>query len=73
MWVMDEMFKWYPFGIVGQMHGDFFIKQGRDTRVSEIKRFRQHMKDVFWDRDRRWVIIFPEGGFYNKRFETSQK
>jgi len=73
MWVMDEMFKWYPFGIVGQMHGDFFIRQGRDTREGEIKRFRQHMKDVFWDRDRRWVIIFPEGGFYNKRFETSQK
>lgn len=36
-------------------------------------RLKQHLKDVFWDRDRRWVIVFPEGGFYHKRVESSQR
>ncbi len=73
MWVMDQMFKWYPFGVVGQMHGDYFIRQGRETRESEIQQFREHLREVFWDRDRRWVILFPEGGFYYKRVAQSQE
>lgn len=34
---------------------------------------RAHLEKVFWNRDRRWVILFPEGGFYYKRVESSQE
>ncbi|VDL78792.1 unnamed protein product [Nippostrongylus brasiliensis] len=73
IWLMDVMFRWSPFGIVGNNHGDYFIQQGRATRDKEIIRLKTHLKDVFWDRDRRWVIVFPEGGFYHKRVESSQR
>ncbi|VDO64146.1 unnamed protein product [Heligmosomoides polygyrus] len=73
LWLMDVMFRWSPFGIIGNNHGDYFIQQGRATREKEIIRLKQHLKDVFWDRDRRWVIVFPEGGFYHKRVESSQR
>ncbi|TKR87119.1 hypothetical protein L596_011575 [Steinernema carpocapsae] len=72
LWLMDQMFRWTPFGIVGQMHGDYFVRQGKETRHLEPLRLKEHLKDVYWDRDRRWVILFPEGGFYYKRIETSQ-
>ncbi|VDM51242.1 unnamed protein product [Toxocara canis] len=73
MWLMDVMFRWTPFGIIGRMHGDYFIKQGKATREKEILKLREHLRKVFWDRDRRWVILFPEGGFYYKRIASSQK
>ncbi|KIH43936.1 hypothetical protein ANCDUO_26051, partial [Ancylostoma duodenale] len=72
LWLMDVMFRWSPFGIIGNNHGDYFIKQGKATREKEILRLKQHLREVFWDRDRRWVILFPEGGFYHKRVESSQ-
>jgi len=55
------------------MHGDYFIQQGKATRHLEIDRLKEHLRNVFWERDRRWVILFPEGGFYYKRIESSQK
>ena len=72
MWLMDSMFRWTPFGIIGRMHGDYLITQGKATRDKEILNLKQHLREVFWDRDRRWVILFPEGGFYYKRCEISQ-
>ena len=73
IWLMDVMFRWTPFGIIGRMHGDYFIQQGKATRDKELVRLRAHLQKVFWNRDRRWVILFPEGGFFYKRKETSQK
>uniref|UniRef100_A0A7E4W1C5 Acyltransf_C domain-containing protein n=1 Tax=Panagrellus redivivus TaxID=6233 RepID=A0A7E4W1C5_PANRE len=73
VWLMDVMFRWTPFGIIGQMHGDYFIQQGKSTRDAELLRLREHLQNVFWERDRRWVILFPEGGFYYKRIDSSQK
>jgi lysophosphatidylglycerol acyltransferase 1 len=70
---MDVMFRWTPFGVIGRMHGDYFIQQGKATREKELIRLKEHLKKVFWERDRRWVILFPEGGFFYKRKETSQK
>lgn len=67
------MFRWTPFGIIGNMHGDYFIQQGKATREKELQKLRKHLKNVFWDRDRRLVILFPEGGFYYNRVESSQK
>jgi len=73
LWLMDVMFRWTPFGIIGRMHGDYFIQQGKATRDRELGRLENHLRRVFWDRDRRWVILFPEGGFYYKRVESSQE
>lgn len=67
------MFKWTPFGIISRIHGDYFIKQGKATREKEVEKLKEHLRKVFWERDRRWVILFPEGGFYYKRVESSQK
>lgn len=28
MWIVAGMFKWSPFGVVGQVHGDYYIWEG---------------------------------------------
>ncbi|PAV89094.1 hypothetical protein WR25_20513 [Diploscapter pachys] len=73
LWLMDVMFRWTPFGIIGNSHGDYFIQQGKATREKQLDLLKSHLRNVFWDRDRRWVILFPEGGFYYKRVESSQR
>lgn len=32
-----------------------------------------HLRDTFLPLERRWMVLFPEGGFLHKRLEVSQK
>ena len=32
-----------------------------------------HLKEYFLSQGRKWIILFPEGGFLRKRLETSQR
>lgn len=36
MWLMDHVFKYTNFGLVSLIHGDFFIRQVRNTAGSGI-------------------------------------
>ncbi|XP_078462064.1 acyl-CoA:lysophosphatidylglycerol acyltransferase 1 [Lampetra planeri] len=73
MWVMEHIFKFTNFGLVSWVHGDFFIKQGKAHREHQVELLRHHLGRVFRPRARRWLVLFPEGGFLRKRRETSQR
>ncbi|XP_071561577.1 acyl-CoA:lysophosphatidylglycerol acyltransferase 1 isoform X3 [Temnothorax nylanderi] len=73
MWIMDRVFKFTNFGIVSVLHQDFFISSGRKRREESLKQLQKHLKDSYIPRDRKWMVLFPEGGFLCKRRETSQK
>ncbi len=49
-----------------------FVLQGKEVRNSQMALFLQHIKDVYLTRKRKWVVIFPEGGFLRKRRQRSQ-
>ena len=61
LWIIDSIFRWTPFGFVGQVHGDTFVREGKAGRWRQEENLKRHLKRVFWDRDRRWIIVFPEG------------
>lgn len=71
MWIMDYLFKYTNFGLVSWIHGDFFIHSGKNTRTAELDRLANHMDTVYVTRRRKWIVLFPEGGFLKKRRETS--
>uniref|UniRef100_UPI00358FD8C8 acyl-CoA:lysophosphatidylglycerol acyltransferase 1 n=1 Tax=Myxine glutinosa TaxID=7769 RepID=UPI00358FD8C8 len=73
MWLMDYVFKYTNFGIVSIMHGDFFIKQGKAQREQQVAKFESHLSGVWHERRRRWLVLFPEGGFLRKRLKISQR
>jgi lysophosphatidylglycerol acyltransferase 1 len=56
-----------------QVHGDHFINEGKTIRDQELENLKRHLRKTFWDRDRWWVMLFPEGGFLYKRLESSQR
>jgi len=72
MWLMDKVFMYTNFGIVSWLHGDFFIQAGRDTREQSLLDLRDHLHNVFVKKDRKCLVLFPEGGFLRKRKAVSQ-
>ncbi|ELU12910.1 hypothetical protein CAPTEDRAFT_112881 [Capitella teleta] len=72
-WIMHKMFFYTHFGVVGQIRGDFFIETGKEVRELQPKLLAQYVKDVFLERGRRWLVVFPEGGFLHKRLKDSQQ
>lgn len=72
MWLMDHIFKYTNFGIVSLIHGDFFIRQGKSHRDQQLILLKKHLENKYRSRDRKWIVLFPEGGFLRKRRETSQ-
>uniref|UniRef100_A0A8C2DTE6 Lysophosphatidylglycerol acyltransferase 1 n=1 Tax=Cyprinus carpio TaxID=7962 RepID=A0A8C2DTE6_CYPCA len=72
MWLMDHVFKYTNFGVVSLIHGDFFIRQGKAHREKQLVYLKDHLDKYYYSRDRKWIVLFPEGGFLRKRRETSQ-
>ncbi|KAG5846317.1 hypothetical protein ANANG_G00113660 [Anguilla anguilla] len=72
MWLMDHVFKYTNFGLVSLIHGDFFIRQGKAFRDKQLIFLKEHLEQLYLSRDRKWVVLFPEGGFLRKRRDTSQ-
>lgn len=72
MWLMDHVFKYTNFGVVSLIHGDFFIRQGKAHRDKQLVYLKSHLDKFYYSRDRKWIVLFPEGGFLRKRRETSQ-
>ncbi|XP_078494702.1 acyl-CoA:lysophosphatidylglycerol acyltransferase 1 [Ciona intestinalis] len=87
IWVMDWLFQFLNFGWVSKCHGDFFLLQPTDARrlpkwfVGDISksnaiqqtRLSDCVRNNFSNRNRKWVIVFPEGGFLSKRRSGSQR
>lgn len=73
MWIMDRIFKYTNFGIVSILHEDFFIVSGKDKRGESLQALVKHLRESYIPRRRKWMVLFPEGGFLRKRKETSQR
>ena len=73
MWIMDRIFKFTNFGIISWMHDDFFIMSGKAGRMLTLVELKEHLTSVFLLKDRRYLVLFPEGGFLHKRKAISHQ
>lgn len=46
--------------------------QGKAHRDKQLVYLKEHLDKYYYSRDRKWIVLFPEGGFLRKRRETSQ-
>lgn len=59
LWIMDACFKWTNFGVVSQMHGDYFLKTKQYVNGSIMTHCvtaYSQFKDL--------IVLFPEGWLY---------
>ncbi|KAL4238389.1 Acyl-CoA:lysophosphatidylglycerol acyltransferase 1 [Mactra antiquata] len=73
MWIMDYIFMYTNFGWISLLHGDFFIEQGKKYREQQLIKLREHLINQYLQQDKRWIVLFPEGGFLYKRRKPGQK
>ncbi|XP_050083843.1 acyl-CoA:lysophosphatidylglycerol acyltransferase 1-like isoform X2 [Anopheles aquasalis] len=73
MWIMDRLFKYTNFGAVSLVHQDFFIASGKNNRDKSLQQLKSHIEKCYVPRKRKWMVLFPEGGFLRKRKEVSQR
>uniref|UniRef100_A0A8R1I1U4 PlsC domain-containing protein n=1 Tax=Caenorhabditis japonica TaxID=281687 RepID=A0A8R1I1U4_CAEJA len=65
MWVIYNIWKFTPLGVMWTSHGNFFVNGGARRRESQLKLFKDHLKDYFYKFDFGWCIMYPEGSrFY---------
>jgi lysophosphatidylglycerol acyltransferase 1 len=73
MWIMDSLFKYTNFGIVSVLHEDFFIMSGKSKRDKSLQALVKHLLAMYVPLNRKWMVLFPEGGFLRKRKAVSQR
>ncbi|XP_054282317.1 acyl-CoA:lysophosphatidylglycerol acyltransferase 1-like [Macrosteles quadrilineatus] len=73
MWIMNEEFKYTPFGTMCRVKRHFFIKIGKEKREQGLVDFKRHLEKYFANLNKKKIVLFPEGGFLHKRRAKSQK
>lgn len=54
------------------INAPFSFFQGKAHRDKQLIYLKDHLDKYYYNRDRKWIVLFPEGGFLRKRRETSQ-
>ncbi|KAJ8311057.1 hypothetical protein KUTeg_011391 [Tegillarca granosa] len=72
-WIMDYIFKFTNFGWVSYFHGDFFILQGKEHRNTQLVLLKKHLQESYLSSFKKWIVLFPEGGFLYKRRQRNQE
>ncbi|XP_060531420.1 acyl-CoA:lysophosphatidylglycerol acyltransferase 1-like isoform X2 [Cylas formicarius] len=73
MWIMDSLFKYTNFGVVSVLHQDFFIMSGKTNRDKSLQSLANHLLEKYTPLHRKWLMLFPEGGFLRKRKAVSHR
>ncbi|VDO41893.1 unnamed protein product [Onchocerca flexuosa] len=62
LWVIYNVWKMTPLGIMWIIHGNYFVDGGAAKRNQMLENFKTHLKRNYWKYDHRWIVIYPEGG-----------
>ncbi|VDO71429.1 unnamed protein product [Heligmosomoides polygyrus] len=61
MWVIYNIWKYTPLGVMWSAHGNFFINGGKARKVALLSSFKKHLCNTFYKFDYRWIVMYPEG------------
>ncbi|RXG60717.1 Acyl-CoA:lysophosphatidylglycerol acyltransferase 1 [Armadillidium vulgare] len=69
-WLLSMVALWsYSAGYHIRELGD----DGKEHRDASLEALANHMEDFYMKRNRKWIVLFPEGGFLKNRKATSQR
>lgn len=54
-------------------NGYLLLFQGKENRDQALKDLSKHLVEQYIPLDRKWLILFPEGGFLRKRKAISHR
>ena len=71
MWVIGKNERFTNYGLMSWLHDDCFLDTSKTNRIKSLEDLKKHFKQTFQRRDRKCIIVFPEGGFLSKRKSSS--
>jgi len=61
LWVIYNIWKYTPLGLMWTTHGNFFVNGGSSRRTAVLQQFREHLSHQYWKQDYGFVVMYPEG------------
>ena len=71
MWIIGKNQRFTNFGLMSWLHDDFFLDTGKGNQQRALKELKLHISNSFQKRNRKCIILFPEGGFLSKKKYSS--
>ena len=71
MWIIGKNLKYTNFGLMSWLHGDCFLDTGNHAKA--LVELRSQIRHMFLRRNRRCLVLFPEGGFLCKKKSASAR
>ena len=73
MWIIARKLKYTNFGIMSWLHDDFFLDTDKHNNATALMELKDHLRLRFGCRNRRCLVLFPEGGFLCKKKASSNR
>ena len=71
MWVIGKNERFSNYGLMSWLHDDCFLDTRKTNPRKSLEDLTKHLKQIFQRRDRKCIILFPEGGFLSKKKSSS--
>ena len=71
MWVIGKNERLSNYGLMSWLHDDCFLDTSKTNPMQSLEYLKKHFKQTFLRRDRKCIILFPEGGFLSKKKSAS--
>ena len=71
MWIIGKNQRFTNFGLMSWLHDDFFLDTVKGNQQRALKELKLHISNTFQKRNRKCIILFPEGGFLSKKKYSS--
>ena len=70
-WIIGKNQKYTNFGLMSWLHDDCFLDTTKGNHSKALADLRIQLRNTFLRRDRKCLVLFPEGGFLSKKKSAS--
>ena len=71
LWIIGKNERFSNFGFMSWLHDDCFLDTTKGSHEKSLDDLKCHLERAFQQRNRKCVILFPEGGFFSKKKHQS--
>ena len=71
MWIIGKNQRCSNFGLMAWLHDDCFLDTRKNNQADSLRELKMHLFNSFLPRNRRCLVLFPEGGFFAKKKESN--
>ncbi|CAB3410045.1 unnamed protein product [Caenorhabditis bovis] len=73
LYVIYSVWIGFPLGVLWWIHGNYFINNARPSeRQEQLEDLRKHFLYEYYNKDRKWICLYPEGSRFYRIKKSSE-